>query len=104
MRSHLCNHHMAVKGPLAVGMSRPANMRADLGDNGSSKGDIGDEMAIHDIDMEPVRPLGHFGRAFLAELREIGAEDGGSYNGGGAHSGVRGEVGREEVELRGTVR
>lgn len=87
MRSHLCNHHMAVKGSLAVGLSRPANMRTDLGDNRSSKGDIGDEMAIHDIDMEPVGTLVHLGRAFLAELREIGAEDRGSYNGGGTHSG-----------------
>lgn len=78
---------MAVKGSLAVGLSRPANMRTDLGDNGSSKGDVGNEMAIHDIDMEPVRPLVHLGRAFLAELREIGAEDGGSYNGGGTHGG-----------------
>ena len=78
---------MAVKGSLAVGLSRPANMRTDLGDNRSSKGDIGDEMAIHDIDMEPVGTLVHLGRAFLAELREIGAEDGGSYNGGGTHSG-----------------
>lgn len=78
---------MAVKGSLAVGLSRPANMRTDLGDNRSSKGDIGDEMAIHDIDMEPVGTLVHLGRAFLAELREIGAEDRGSYNGGGTHSG-----------------
>ena len=81
---------MAVKGSLAVGMTRPADMRADLGDNGGSKSDVGDEMAIHDIDMKPVRPLGHFARAFLAELREIGAEDGGSYNGGGTHGGEGG--------------
>ena len=91
---------MAVKGSLAVGLSRPANMRTDLGDNRSSKGDIGDEMAIHDIDMEPVGTLVHLGRAFLAELREIGAEDRGSYNGGGTHSGGE-EVGREEAEAPG---
>ena len=54
IQSHLRNHHMAVKGSLAMGLSWPADMRADLGDNRSSKGDVGDKMAIHDVNMEPV--------------------------------------------------
>lgn len=67
-------------------------MRTDLGDNGSSEGDVGNEVTIHDINVEPVRPLFHLGRAFLAEGSEIGAEDGGSYDRGGTHY--------EKIELR----
>ena len=83
--TYLRNHHMAVKGSCAVGLSRPGNMRADLRNDGGAKGDIGDEVAIHDVDMEPVRALVHLGRAFMAERAEVGAEDGGGYNGRGAH-------------------
>lgn len=67
-------------------------MRTDLGDNRSSEGDIGDKVTVHDIDMEPVGPLFHLGRAFLAESSEIGAENGGGYDRGRTHY--------EEIELR----
>lgn len=90
--THLRDHHVAVKGAPALGLCRPANMRTDLSDNGSSEGDVGDEVTVHDIDMEPVGPFFHLGRAFLAESSEIGAEDGGGYDRGGAHY--------EEIEVR----
>lgn len=76
---------MAVKGSSAVGLSRPGNMRADLGDDGGAEGDVGDKVAVHNVDMEPVRALVHLGRAFMAERAEVGAEDGGGYNSRGAH-------------------
>lgn len=79
---------MAVKSALAMGLRRPVDMRADLGDYGSSKGDIWNEMAVHDVNMKPIRPLLHLIRAFLAENRKVGAENRRSDNGGGTHGGT----------------
>lgn len=76
---------MAVKSALAMGFRRPVDMRADLGDYGSTKGDIWDEMAVHDVDMEPVRPLLHLVRTFLTESRKVRAKNRWSDDGGGAH-------------------
>lgn len=45
---------MTVKGAPAMGLSWTANVRPDLGDHGSSEGDIRDEVTVHDVDMEPV--------------------------------------------------
>lgn len=52
--SHLHDHHMAVKGTPAMGLGWTVDMRPDLGDNGGSEGDVRDEVAVHDVDMEPV--------------------------------------------------
>lgn len=52
--SHLHDHHMTVKGAPAMGLSWTVNVRPDLGDHGSSEGDIRDEVTVHDVDMEPV--------------------------------------------------
>lgn len=84
-KTHLRDHHVAVKGAPALGLCRPANMRTDFGDNRSSKGDVGDKVTVHNIDMEPVGPFLHLGRAFLTEGSEIGAEDGGGYDRGRTH-------------------
>jgi len=104
-KTHLRDHHVAVKGAPALGLRRPANMRADLGDNGGSEGDVGDKVTVHDIDMEPVGPLGHLGRAFLAKGSEISAEDGGGYDRGGTHydgDQIAMNVGKIRKELRGS--
>ena len=53
----------------------------DMGPQGcahrGAKGDVGHEMAVHHIDMDPVRPLRLDRAAFGAEIGEIGGEDGG---------------------------
>lgn len=53
-RTDLGDHHVAIEGALAKGLGRLVNMRTDHCDNGSAKGHVGDEMAVHDIDMEPI--------------------------------------------------
>lgn len=45
--AYLRDHHMAVKSAFTTSRLGTINMRSDLGDHGSTKGDIGDEMAIH---------------------------------------------------------
>lgn len=79
---------MAVKSAFAMGIRRPVDMRADLGDYGSTKGDIWDEMAVHDVDMEPVRSLLHLVRTFLTESRKVRAENRWSDYGRGTHGGT----------------
>lgn len=53
-RIYLCDHHMAVKGALAMGGSGAVNVGANLGDDGSAEGHVWHEMAIHDVDLEAV--------------------------------------------------
>lgn len=43
---YLCNHHVAVKGALAVRLARSFNMFSDLGDDWGSKSDVGDKVAV----------------------------------------------------------
>lgn len=52
-------------------------MRPDLGHDGGAKGHVGDEMAVHDVDMEPIRAPFHRHGTFCTELCKVGAEDGG---------------------------
>jgi hypothetical protein len=87
--SYLCNHHVTVKGTLSVGARGTLNVGADLGDNGGTKGHVGHEVAVHDVDLgrvsgivscsslqsphvQPVGALGDGVRACLAQLREVG--------------------------------
>jgi hypothetical protein len=51
---YLSDHHVAVEGALSVGLGRLLDVWADLGDNGCSKGDVGDEMAVHNVHVQPV--------------------------------------------------
>lgn len=60
-------------------------MRSNLCDHGRSKGHIGDEMTVHNVDVQPVGPAVHGDCAFGAELAKVGAEDGGGDYGGGCH-------------------
>jgi len=88
---------VAVESPFAMRLSRPLDMAADLGDHGGAECEVRDEMAIprgggkpvsrgyfsmlnvssiHDIDMEPVGTLADGPPTFLAEIGEVGREDG----------------------------
>lgn len=52
--SYLGDHHVAVEGALSIGLGWPLNVRADLGDDGSAKGDVRNEVAVHDVYVQPV--------------------------------------------------
>ena len=54
METHLCYHHMAVKGSLTVCGSWAVDVGANLGDYGGSKGHIGHKVAVHDVDLAGV--------------------------------------------------
>lgn len=99
--AHLHDHHVAIKRPLSVGFSRTGDVGANLGDNGRAKGHVRDEVAVHDVDMQPIGTLVHLGRAFMAEAGEVGAEDGGGDNCGGRHGG--GIFTRREEEMKGRM-
>ena len=60
--AYLCNHHVTIKGPFSVRSSRTVDMGADLGDDGSTKGHVGHEMAIHDVDLGCVSGIGSHSR------------------------------------------
>jgi hypothetical protein len=79
---------------------------ANLGHDGGAKGHIGDEVAVHDVDlgatsaararrrasgaapyMKPVGALGHGVGTCLAQLSEVGGQDGGRDDGGRRHGG-----------------
>ena len=62
-------------------------MRPDLADDGVAEGNVGDEVAVHDVDVQPVGALGHGGAAGEAEGSEVGGEDGGGEFGGWGHDG-----------------
>lgn len=89
LTTYLHDHHMAVKGALAgrVDVLGALDERADLGDDGGAKGHVGDEVAVHDVDVQPVRALLHLEGALLAQGREVGAEDGGGDDGVRSHAG-----------------
>lgn len=57
MGAHLHDHHVAVKGALSKGLGWPVHMRPDLGNNGRAKGHVGDEVAVHDINVQPIGTL-----------------------------------------------
>lgn len=78
---------MAVKGALAVGLGGTGNMGANLGHDGGTKGHVGDEVAVHDVDVQPVGSLGNLGRAFAAQGAEVGTQDGGSNDSWRGHGG-----------------
>lgn len=46
-----CDHHVAVKGAPAMGGGGALDVRADLGDDRGAKGHVGDEVAVHDVDL-----------------------------------------------------
>lgn len=60
-RAYLCDHHVTVEGPSPAFLVRPGAVRADVGDDGGADGHVGDEVAVHDVDMEPVGALVQLG-------------------------------------------
>lgn len=43
---YLCNHHVAVKCASAESFGGLVDVASDLGDDGRSKGDVGDKVAV----------------------------------------------------------
>lgn len=76
---------MAIKRPPLPRLRRLRDMRPNLRDHGGTKGHVWHEMAIHDIDVQPIGAPVHRVCTFGAQSGEIGAEDGGSDDGGGRH-------------------
>ena len=71
------NHQMNVEGEFAVRTKRLHNCRTD--------GEVRNEMAIHDVDVNPVRSRRIDRADLLAEPSEIGGKDGrGDDRGAGA--------------------
>src|ERR1019366_4726500 len=62
------DHQVAVDGQLGD--------RADGLDHGRSEGDVGNEVAVHDIDMDDGAATALGRSYFLGEVREVGGEDG----------------------------
>ena len=55
--TYLCDHHMAVESSFVSRPGRFLDMGSDLGDDGGTEGHVGDEVTIHDVNMEPVGTL-----------------------------------------------
>ena len=51
---YLGYHHVAIERAFAMGYIWLLDMRSDLGDYGRSKCQVGNEVAVHDVDMDPV--------------------------------------------------
>ena len=54
--TYLSNHHMAIKCILAQWLRRLRHTALDLGHHGRPKRDIGHEMPVHNVHMDPVGP------------------------------------------------
>ncbi len=55
--AYLGDHHVAVKGALAVRRCRSLDVGADFGHHGRAEGDVGHEVAVHDVDVKPCRSV-----------------------------------------------
>jgi hypothetical protein len=51
---YLSDHHVAVEGALSVGLGGLLHVWADLGNDRCSEGDVGNEVAVHDVHVQPV--------------------------------------------------
>lgn len=78
---------MAVEGTLRAGLEWPVDAATDLRDDGATNGHVGDEVAVHNVNMEPVGALLHLRSAVMAEVGEVGAENGRGNDGGRRHDG-----------------
>lgn len=81
---------MAVEGARGIGGGGAVDVRADLGDDGGAEGDVGHEVPVHDVDVQPLRAVLFDGAgAFCTQVGEVGGEDGGRDDGGRRHGGRR---------------
>lgn len=62
-------------------------MGSDLGDDGRAKGHVGDEVAVHDIDVKPGRALLHDGGTGFSQSPKVGTQQRGSDDGWRRHGG-----------------
>src|SRR5690606_19923756 len=62
-----CNHQMGIKYGIC--------QRADRFNHIRTKGDVWHKMAVHHINMDPVRTGGDDIKHFLTELGKVGSED-----------------------------
>jgi hypothetical protein len=83
---------VAVKGAASAGFKGSVDAATNLRHDGTSDGHVRDEVAVHDVDVQPVGTLLHLAGAVMAEVGEVGAQDGGCDNGGGCHFGGEGRV------------
>jgi len=71
---------MAVKRPFPVSGLRARDVWADLRHDGCAEGHVGDEMPVHDVDVEPVFEVSmSFAMALLSGMgiSAVGGIDGG---------------------------
>jgi hypothetical protein len=75
-KTYLHDHHVAVEGTLRAGLEWPVDAATDMRDDGATDGHVGNEVAVHDVNMEPVGTLLHLRGAIMTEVGEVGAENG----------------------------
>ena len=78
---------MAVEGACSFGGGGAVDMRPDLADDGVAEGNVGDEVAVHDVDVQPVGALGHGGAAGRGGAGRL--QDGGSGRQDDRHGSAR---------------
>lgn len=98
---------MAVKGASAKSLGGLVDVASDGGDDGRSKGDVGDKVTVpistvstpsrmvtespameahlHDVDVQPVGALLHGASTVMAERSKVSRQDGGRDDGLGSH-------------------
>lgn len=75
--THLHNHHVAIESATTAGFGGTVDAATDLRYNGAADGHIWDEVTVHNVDMQPVCALLHLPGAVMAQIGEVGAENGG---------------------------
>jgi hypothetical protein len=95
--THFHDHHVAIESATTAGFGGTVDAAADLGYDGAADGHIGHEVAVHNVDVQPVGALLHLLGAVMAQIGEVGAENGGGDDSGRCHyvyvcigSGVKG--------------
>ena len=63
------------RGDHQMDVHHALDVLADGRASGRAESDVGDVMAVHDVDMDPIAALGLDGAAFGAEIGEIGGKD-----------------------------
>ena len=63
-----CEHHQ-------VGLKRLVGVFAGRGDDVGSKGEVGNELSVHDVPLEEINASGIEGLNFGSELRKIAGQD-----------------------------
>lgn len=83
--THLHNHHVAIESATTAGFGGTVDAAADLRDDRTADGHIRDEVTVHNVDVQPVGALLHLLGAVMAQIGEVGAENGGGDDSGRCH-------------------